>query len=156
MKKWVCAGLVILALAIALTACSGSTGEIAPGVVTPITSAPVSTPVVRAVFFWSKSCPSSLIASNIVLPPLQQKYGSQLDLRLIEADTAEELARLNSIARALGVTPQSTGVPLLVIGDRGLVSLPQIRAELPVLIANHLAAGGVELPELPELQDWDD
>lgn len=38
--------------------------------------------VVRAVLFWTATCPHCHHVLNEVLPPLQQKYGSQLEVLL--------------------------------------------------------------------------
>jgi uncharacterized membrane protein len=43
------------------------------------------------------------------------------------------------------------GVPFLIIGDRALVGSDQIPAELPQLIEQHLAGGGVAYPAVPGL-----
>ncbi len=41
-------------------------------------------PVVRAVMFWINGCPSCHNVLENVLPPLQEKYGEQFQVHLIE------------------------------------------------------------------------
>jgi len=107
-----------------------------------------SKPVVRAVMLWMKGCPHCEEVINRVLPPLQQKYGAQLDLRLIEVVTPQDIDQLYQIAASFGIPKDQTGVPFLVIGNQALVGSDQIPAELPALIEKHLAAGGVDWPPL--------
>jgi uncharacterized membrane protein/thiol-disulfide isomerase/thioredoxin len=107
-------------------------------------------PVVRAVLFWMNTCPHCHEVIERVLPPLQQKYGDQLDILMVEVVSEREWNALVETAIALGI-PEPYGVPFLVIGDRALMGSAQIPAELPGLIEKHLAAGGVDYPRLPAL-----
>lgn len=45
--------------------------------------------VVQAVMFWMDTCPHCHVVLEEVLPPLQQKYGDQLQIRLIEVKSEE-------------------------------------------------------------------
>ena len=107
-----------------------------------------SKPVVRAVMLWMKGCPHCEEVINRVLPPLQQKHGAQLDIRLIEVVTTQDVDQLYQIAASFGIPKDQTGVPFLVVGNQALVGSDQIPAELPILVEKYLAAGGVELPVL--------
>jgi uncharacterized membrane protein len=93
-----------------------------------------------------KGCPHCEEVLARVLPPLQQKHGTQLDIRLIEVVTPQDIDQLYQIAASFGIPKDQTGVPFLVIGNQALVGSDQIPAELPALIEKHLAAGGVDLP----------
>jgi uncharacterized membrane protein len=108
-------------------------------------------PVVQAVLFWMDGCPHCHDVIDNGLPPLQAAYGEQLEIRLVEVRSAAELDQLYELAAAVGLRRDATGVPLMLIGDAVLVGSVQIPAELPGLIARHLAAGGVGFPTLPEL-----
>jgi len=139
------------------SACRDAGQGIVPGqapLATP-TSAPSATPtprpVARAVLFWMEGCPHCHEVINNVLPPLQQKYGEQLNVRLIEVKSQQDVDQLYQVAAALNIPQQNVGVPFLVIGDKALVGSAQIPAELPALIEKHLAAGGVDYPKLPGL-----
>jgi len=106
-------------------------------------------PVVRAVMFWMNGCPHCHEVIDRVLPPLKQKYGDQLDIRLVEIVTDQDVARLYQTAAALGIAKERVGVPFLVVGDAVLIGSLEIPAKLPGLIEKHLAAGGVDYPNLP-------
>jgi len=45
--------------------------------------------VVHAVMFWMATCPHCHVVLEDVLPPLQQKYGDQLQIHLIEVKSEE-------------------------------------------------------------------
>ncbi len=137
------------------SACSDAGQGIVPGkspLATP-TSAPSATPtprpVARAVLFWMDGCPHCHEVIDQVLPPLQQKYGDQLNVHLIEVKSQQDIDQLYQIGAALNIPKQDVGVPFLVIGDKALVGSAQIPAELPALIEGYLAAGGVDYPNLP-------
>jgi uncharacterized membrane protein len=111
-------------------------------------------PVVKAVMFWMSTCPHCHEVIDEVLPPLRARYGAQFQIELIElgaSDADERLDLFYRAAEAHGIEPDFAGVPFLLIGDRGLMGVDQIRAELPGLIEQHLAAGGVDFPQITGL-----
>ena len=108
-------------------------------------------PVVRAVMFWSATCGHCEYVIKNVLPPLQTRYGRQLEILLIEIVSQEDVDRLFQTATALGIDKDAVGVPFMIVGDRVLQGSQQIPAELPGLIDTHLAAGGVDYPSVPAL-----
>jgi uncharacterized membrane protein/glutaredoxin len=108
-------------------------------------------PIVHAVMFWMDGCPHCHDVIDHVLPPLQQKYGEEFDLQLIEVVTTEDIDRLYEVGASFGLVKEQVGVPFLIIGDRALVGSNQIPAELPQLIEQHLAGGGVAYPTVPGL-----
>jgi uncharacterized membrane protein len=110
-------------------------------------------PAVRAVLFWLDSCPHCHQVIDGVLPPLQDKYGDQLEILLIEVAGEREWNWLVQVGASFGIPQEQLGVPFLVIGDRALMGSAQIQAELPGLIEQHLAAGGVDYPDLPGLAE---
>jgi uncharacterized membrane protein len=112
-------------------------------------------PIVHAVMFWMDGCSHCHEVIEQVLPPLQQKYGAQFDLQLIEVVTADDIDRLYQVGAAYGLAKEQVGVPFLIIGDRALVGSEQIPAELPQLIEQHLTSGGVAYPQAAGLSQPD-
>ncbi|MBX3002197.1 MAG: hypothetical protein KF893_26975 [Caldilineaceae bacterium] len=110
---------------------------------------PEETPTVRAVLFWLNTCPHCHDVIEDTLPPLEEKYGAQLDLRLLELHTQADFQRLYALAAAYGVPQSGVGVPLLLIADQILIGGGEIPARLPGLIDQYLAAGGVDFPAMP-------
>lgn len=108
------------------------------------------TPVVNAVLFWSGTCPHCHYVIDNVLPPLKEQYRDQFNLLLMEIKSGDDWALLRHIAAQYGI--DSYGVPFLVIGDRVLIGSGEIPAYLPGLIEEHLANGGLNLPDLPGLE----
>ncbi len=136
---------VLVMMMVGLLMTAGFTG------VAPASAAPA--PVVHVVLFHSTLCNHCQYVIQQVLPPLQQKYGPQLDIRMIEVSAPPDRARMRQAATALGIAPDQLGVPLLIVGQRALLGSDQIPAELPQLIEQGLAAGGVPFPNLPGLED---
>ncbi|MFH2101760.1 MAG: vitamin K epoxide reductase family protein [Chloroflexota bacterium] len=110
--------------------------------------------IVRAVLFWKDGCPSCYEALENVLPPLQEKYGEQLEILLFEVVTMEDVDHLYEVAAAYGIPRERVGVPLLILGEQVLVGPAQISAELPGLIESYLAQGGVDWPDISGLETF--
>ena len=111
-----------------------------------------SSGVVRAVLFWSETCPHCHHVMSETLPPLQEKYGEQLEIRTIEISDPDNYRLWMAAIEAFHVPPERQGVPMLFIGDQVLVGSREIPDQLPGLIERYLAAGGVDYPDIPGLQ----
>ena len=105
---------------------------------------------VSAVLFWMQGCPHCEAVMNSVLPALQQKYGDKLAIQPVELKGTEDVDRLYQLGSRLGVSKDNIGVPFLMIGDLFLAGDQAIKDELPGLIDQELAQGGVNLPAIPE------
>ncbi len=110
-------------------------------------------PVVHAVMFWMQGCPHCEDVIQNVLPPLQEKYGEQFDLFLIEVKGTPDVDLLYRVAESYGVPKEGTGVPFLIIGDQVLVGSDQVQDQLPVLVEDHLKRGGLGFPTNPLIVD---
>lgn len=103
-------------------------------------------PVVRAVLYWAEGCGHCHEVLDGVLPQMQQQYGAQLEVRLVEVVSMEDISAFFAVAEQYGFARGHAAVPFLLIGDRALMGVEQITAELPALIEAHLAAGGANWP----------
>ena len=110
-------------------------------------------PVVHAVMFWMDGCPHCEDVIKNVLPPLQEKYGKQFDLFMIEVKGQEDVNLLYQVAESYGIPKEETGVPFLIIGKQVLIGSDQVRTYLPDLVAEHLTRGGLDFPSIPALAD---
>ena len=117
------------------------------------TSAAQTDGMVCGVMFWMDGCPHCHEVLDSVLPPLQEQYGDRLDIHLIEVKSMEEVDRLYEIGEMYGISRDDVGVPFFIIGEHALLGSRQIPQQLPGLIKDYLAAGGVSCPNLPELAD---
>jgi cytochrome c biogenesis protein CcdA/glutaredoxin len=86
-----------------------------------------------------------------VIPPLEEKYGDQLEVRTIEISDPDNYPLWVAAMEAFQVPPERQGVPMLFIGDTVLIGSREIPEQLPGLIEQHLAAGGVDYPSIPGL-----
>lgn len=133
----------------ALVALSLAVSIFQPG----LAQSPEQGPVVRGVLFWMDGCPHCHIVIDEVLPPLQAKYRDQLKILHFEITSMEEVDLLYQVAASFGIPKEEVGVPFLVLGDHVLKGSDQIPRELPGLIENYLAGGGVDYPDLPILAE---
>jgi len=105
-------------------------------------------PVVRAVLFYANTCPHCHYVMEQVLPPLQKQYGDRLEIRMLEVSDANNYQLWVKAMDAYKVPADWRGVPMLFIGDKVLVGSRDIPEQLPGLIEQYLAAGGVDYPDI--------
>ena len=89
---------------------------------------------------------------NTLMLSLGQSYGEAVQpypLDVTQEKNAQTLVRLNE---ALGVVDSPSGTPEVLIDRHLLVGMEEIKGELPGLIDQYLAQGGVEIPEWDELE----
>jgi thiol-disulfide isomerase/thioredoxin len=108
-------------------------------------------PVVHAVLFYSPNCPHCHTVITEVLPPLQEKYGDQLQIGGADTSTPEGHALYNAAIEHFQIPGDRHGVPTLIIGDVVLVGGLEIPEQLTGLVEEGLAAGGVGWPAIPGL-----
>jgi uncharacterized membrane protein len=120
--------------------------------VSPV-QAQTSGSVVHAVMFWMAGCPHCEDVIQNVLPPLNEKYGTQFDLFMIEVKSSQDVDNLYRVAASYNFAKEQTGVPFLIIGDQVLIGSDQVRGQLPKLIEENLSSGGLDWPTNPILAD---
>ncbi len=121
----------------------------APAVTGPTANPAQPTAVVRIVLYWAEGCGHCHEVLDDILPPLQAQYGPALEVRLVEVISLEDISAFFDLAEAYGYARGRASVPFLLIGDRALLGVEQIRRELPGLIQAGLAAGGTDWPAPP-------
>jgi uncharacterized membrane protein len=129
-----------ICVALALSAC----------VVTSV-RADEGAPAVHAILFYSQNCPHCHEVITEVLPPLAEQYGEQLQISGADTTTPEGSALYQAAIEHFEIPPERRGVPTLIIGDVVLVGSREIPEQLPGLIEQGLAAGGVDWPAIPGL-----
>jgi uncharacterized membrane protein len=108
-------------------------------------------PVVNAILFYSPACGHCHYVITEVLPPLFEQYPGQL--MIIGIDVTQEAGRDLFLSVMQYFNLSSSGVPLLVIGDKYLMGDVDIPEQLPSLIEQYLAQGGVDWPPIPGLKE---
>jgi len=110
-------------------------------------------PIVHAVMFWMRGCPHCEDIIENVLPPLEEKYGEQFELLMVEVKGAPDVDLLYRVAESYGISKEGTGVPFLIIGEQVLIGSDQARNQLPNLVEDYLTRGGLGYPTNPLLAD---
>jgi len=115
-------------------------------------SAPAA-PTVRAVLFWGENCPHCHQVIERDLPPLQERFGEQLEIKMIRLSDPAGYEMWAEVLAEFRVPRERQGVPMLVIGDDVLIGSYEIPEMLPALIERHLEAGGVDYPDIAGLRE---
>ena len=108
--------------------------------------------VVRAVLFYSPTCPHCHRVMTVDLPPLIARYGSRLRLASVNTATPGGQALYQATVEHFAIPEDRLGVPTLVVGNRVLVGSVEIPAEFPGIVERGLAAGGIDWPEVPQIR----
>lgn len=107
---------------------------------------------VRAVLFYSPSCPHCHEVIQNGLPPIVEKYGDQLQIVLINTQSEGGSALFASAADWGGIPPDQRGVPLMVVGDELLGGSIEIPSRLPGIVEEGLSTGGIDWPSFPGME----
>jgi uncharacterized membrane protein len=146
---------------------------LAPG--TPVAA---QTDVVRAVLFYSPTCPHCQLVITTYMPQISQQfnssvtwdfYGEDYDptsedtpplvallgnaLQVLYVDTASELgnALYAAAIERYSIPQENWVVPLLVIEDTILTGSVDIPEQLPLIAEQALGSGGIDWPDIPGL-----
>lgn len=115
-------------------------------------SAQENSGVVRAVLFYSPTCPHCEYVINEILPPLKAQYGDSLDVRTIDVSTPNGQTLYQDAVAYYNIPDERLGVPtMLVAPDVILVGSGEIPDIFPSLIEAGLAQGGIGWADLPGL-----
>jgi uncharacterized membrane protein/thiol-disulfide isomerase/thioredoxin len=110
-------------------------------------------PVVRAVLFYSPTCPHCHKVITEDLPPLFEKYGDQLQIVGVDTTTTGGQTLFFAAIQEYNIPPENQAVPMLFVGDQILLGSLQIPEQFPSLIEQYLAQGGMDWPNIPGLQE---
>ena len=108
-------------------------------------------PIVRALLFYSPSCPHCHIVITESLPPIIDKYGDQILILAVNTYTEKGNELFLAAVNHYNIPNEHIGVPLMVVGDNILIGSYEIPQMLPEIIAKGLVSGGIDWPEIPGL-----
>jgi uncharacterized membrane protein len=109
--------------------------------------------VVRAVLFYSPTCPHCHQVITEDLPGIFEKYGDQLEIIGVDTSTPGGALLFQSAIDRFEIPDESQAVPLLIVGETILLGSFEIPEQLPGLIEGYLAQGGVDWPDIPGLRE---
>lgn len=111
-------------------------------------------PTVYAVLFYSPSCGHCHYVITEVLPPLQEQYGDQLKILYIDVSQPDGNTLFHAAFDALSLPEDRRGyVPMMVIGTKVWVGSGDIPEQMPEVVREGLASGGIDLPLIPGLRE---
>ncbi len=110
-------------------------------------------PVVRAVLFYSPTCPHCHTVINETLLPMMEQYGQRLQVIGIDITQPGGAVLYEASTEQFDVPAEMQGVPRLVVGDRFMVGSLQIPQEFPGIVEQGLASGGIDWPAIPGLAE---
>jgi len=120
----------------------------------PVQAAQAQQPVVYAVLFYSQSCSHCHYVITNVLPPMQEEYGEQLQILYIDVSQPEGSSLFHAAFDVVDIPEDRRGyVPTMVIGTHAMIGARDIPEQMPDLIRQGLAAGGIDLPPIPGLRE---
>jgi uncharacterized membrane protein/thiol-disulfide isomerase/thioredoxin len=108
-------------------------------------------PVIRAVLFYSPTCPNCHIVIDEVLPPLVEQYPDQLDIVGIDVSHPVGGNLYQTAIAKFNIPTDRLGVPTLIVGQEVLVGSYEIPEKFPAIIQAGLAGGGIDWPAIPDL-----
>lgn len=106
-------------------------------------------PVVRAVLFYSPTCPHCHMVIKELLVPMVDKYGDQLQIIGIDTSQPDGGQLYQTAIEHYQIAPERRGVPTLIVKDIVLVGSGEIPEQFPGLVEEGLATGGIDWPDLP-------
>jgi len=109
------------------------------------------TGVVRAVLFYSPTCPHCEEVIQNVLPPILAEYGDQLKIVAVNVTLPGGQELYQAAIKQYAIPEERFGVPTLIINDVVMVGGEEIPTQFPGIVASALAGGGTDWPEIPGL-----
>jgi uncharacterized membrane protein/thiol-disulfide isomerase/thioredoxin len=117
------------------------------------TPARAQLPIVRAVLFYSPTCPHCHKVISEDLPPLLEKYSDQLQIVGVDTSTAGGQTLFLAAIQQNNIPSENQAVPMLLVGQQILLGSVEIPRQFPRIIEQYLAQGGVDWPDIPGLQE---
>lgn len=109
--------------------------------------------VVRAVLFYSPSCPHCHKVMTEDLPPLVDRYGDRLVMVAVDVTTQTGQTLFRATAEHFAIAQDDLGVPMLVAGEEVMMGSVDIPERFPPLIARALSEEGTDWPAVAPLRE---
>jgi cytochrome c biogenesis protein CcdA/glutaredoxin len=106
---------------------------------------------VHAYYFYANDCPHCLATLEDVIYPLQDEWGDQLDIRLLEISDPAYYEALLAAETYFEVQTAERTIPTLVVDDQILVGETEIEAQFSDLVRAGVQVGGIPFPMIEGL-----
>ena len=106
---------------------------------------------VKAVLFYSPTCPHCHTVINDTLLPLMDQYGDRLVVIGIDITQPGGQTLYNASTAQFQISDERLGVPRLIVGETVLIGSLEIPQQLPSIIETGLSNGGIDWPDIPGL-----
>ncbi|MGQ9517650.1 MAG: hypothetical protein ACUVT1_10300, partial [Anaerolineae bacterium] len=103
-------------------------------------------PAVKMYLFHSPDCPDCQEIVEKFLPALQEKFGTSLEVRLMDINDAGAYELLQALERTYGIGADKATIPEAFLGDTALLGREDIQEKLEGTVQRLLEAGGAEYP----------
>ena len=110
-------------------------------------------PVVDIYLLYSETCPHCHIVRAEVLPPIQEKFGDQLNVIPLNLSIPEDFKTGLVLEAIYQVPPEKAGVPEIFVGNSVLIGSNSIGDYLEEEVQKLLDAGGFRMPTEEQLLD---
>lgn len=110
---------------------------------------PCDPTAVHGLYFYSTDCPHCMIVLDEVLLPMQDEFGTRLDIRLVEIDYADNYELLIRAEEHYRVKSEERAIPTLIINSQVLIGEDAIRASLREIVEMGILNGGIAWPDIP-------
>ncbi|MGD8793371.1 MAG: hypothetical protein PVF47_12545 [Anaerolineae bacterium] len=111
---------------------------------------PTPEPTVQILVFVDQTHPDFAELNNLLVGLVQQ-YPGVLEPYAVDVSDSGNPDTLAQVNEALAITPPQAGTPQVLIDHQMLVGIDEISAQLPGLVEDYAAQGGVAIPDLESL-----
>jgi uncharacterized membrane protein len=109
--------------------------------------------VVRAVLFYSPTCPHCHEVINNDLPPLRERFGDGFVVVGVDVTTPGGQSLYQATVDYFALPDTRLGVPSMVVGLNVMVGSQEIPEQLPGIIERGLASGGIDWPPVDAVRE---
>ncbi len=110
---------------------------------------PCDPSAVHGLYFYSTDCPHCMVVMDEVLLPLQDEFGTKLDIRLVEIDYADNYELLIKAEEHYAVKSEDRAIPTLIINSQVLIGESTIRSDIRAIVETGILNGGIDWPDIP-------
>ena len=110
---------------------------------------PCDPSAVHGLYFYSVDCPHCMAVLEELIRPMQNEFGTKLDIRLVEIDYADNYELLIRTEEHFGVRPEKRAIPTLIVNGQVLIGESEIRSSLRFIVEQGIEEGGIDWPDIP-------